>query len=454
MSTATSSDLVGTDVLPPARTGLRRLLDGSPRQRLLVSAAVMFVLLVITRVITDAEQLTASSTIGLTLRLAAPILMAGLAALWAERSGIVNIGIEGMMILGTWFGAYGAWYGPTLIDKIGLGMPPDWTAPWIGFVFGVLGGMLGGLIHAVATVRFNVDHVISGVAMNLFAFGGMRYLSELAFVGEEGGGISQSPKQVGSFPKFNVPVLGGGELFGWKSPDVLGSLEDHHWFLISDIAGVARGFVIDMSWATVICFSFVAISMYVLWRTKFGLRLRSSGEDPGAAESLGVRIVRLRYAGMLASGGFAGLGGAYLSIVSSSYYRQGQTANRGFIGIATTIFGNWRPTGVLAGATLFGFSDAIKLLSPESLTALFLFGTFIAGLAAIAGWYRKKLVRGISAAVIAVLFLIVYLTVDEVPDSLTQAAPYLITLVVLATASQRLRPPAFAGRPWRPGDSH
>ncbi len=455
MSTSTTSDLVGTQVLPASSTPRWiAALGGSPRRRLAVSAAGLLFLLALTRIITDADQLTASSTIGLTLRLAAPILMAGLAALWAERSGIVNIGIEGMMILGTWFGAYGAWYGPELIGKIGLGTPPDWTAPWIGFVFGVLGGMLGGLIHALATVRFNVDHVISGVAMNLLAFGGMRYLSELAFVGEEGGGISQSPKQVGSFPKFNVPVLGGGEIFGWKSPDVLGSIENHHWFVVSDVAGVLRGFVIDMSWATVICFSFVAISVYVLWRTRFGLRLRSSGEDPGAAESLGVRIVRLRYAGMLASGGFAGLGGAYLSIVSSSYYRQGQTANRGFIGIATTIFGNWRPTGVLSGALLFGFSDAIKLLSPESLTALFLFATFVAGLAAIAALYRNKLVRGVTAAVVAALFLLVYLTVDEVPDSLTQAAPYLITLVVLATASQRLRPPAFAGRPWRPGDSH
>lgn len=454
MST-TTTELTAPDApAPRPASPLARVLAGSSTTRMLAAGGGLLFLLAVTRVITDADDLTASSTIGLTLRLAAPILMAGLAALWAERSGIVNIGIEGMMILGTWFGAYGAWYGPTLVGKIGLGTPPDWTAPWIGFVFGILGGMLGGLIHALATVRFNVDHVISGVAMNLFAFGGMRYLSELAFTGEEGGGISQSPKQVGSFPKFNLPILGGGKIFGWKSPDVLGSIEDKHWFLVSDLAGVLRGFVIDMSWATVVCFSFVAISVYVLWRTRFGLRLRSSGEDPNAAESLGVRIVRLRYAGMLASGGFAGLGGAYLSIVSSSYYRQGQTANRGFIGIATTIFGNWRPMGVLGGATLFGFSDAIKLLSPDSLTALFLFGTFVAGLVTILALYRKKLVRGISAAVTGVLLLIVYLTVDEVPESLTQAAPYLITLVVLATASQRLRPPAHAGKPWRPGASH
>jgi simple sugar transport system permease protein len=251
-----------------------------------------------------------------------------------------------------------------------------------------------------------------------------------------------------------MPFLAGGELFGWRSPDMLGWLEERHWFVIGDAAGIVRGVVFNLSWASVIGIVLVFVSAYVLWRTRFGLRLRSSGEAPTAAESLGVRIVRLRYVGLLISGSFAGLGGAYLSIVLSSYYREGQTANRGYIGLATTIFGNWRPIGVLGGATLFGFSDAIKLLSPKSLPALFLFGTFIAGLVVIADLLRKRTVTAITAAIVGALFLAVFLSVDEVPDSLAQSTPYVVTLVVLAVASQRLRPPAHAGIPWRPGDAH
>ncbi len=243
-------------------------------------------------------------------------------------------------------------------------------------------------------------------------------------------------------------------MFGWRSPDVLGWFEDKGWFHVSDLTGMIRGVVFDVSWATVVGLALVPLSAWVLWRTRFGLRLRSSGEAPGAAESLGVRIVRLRYIGLLISGGFAGLGGAYLSIVSSSYYRQGQTAGRGYIGLATMIFGNWRPSGVLGGALLFGYSDAIKLKDPENVPALFLFVSFVAGVLMILSLVRRKAVSSVVGAIAGVLFLIVYLTVDEVPDSLTQATPYVITLVVLVAASQRLRPPAHAGMPWRPGDSH
>jgi len=406
--------------------------------RVFTAGCVLVVLLSLTRVITDAKDLTSSGTMGTTLRLTIPILLAGLAALWSERCGIVNIGIEGMMILGTWFGAFGAW-------KFG---------PWQGFALGLLGGAAGGLLHAVATVRFNVDHVISGVAINLLGFGGMRYLSELVFVGKEGGGISQSPKQKSAIPVFNLPFFAGGKIGSWRSPDMLGWFEKKHWFVVGDLAGILRGIVFNVSWATVLGLSFVALSTWVLWRTRFGLRLRSSGEAPAAAESLGVRIVRVRYAGLLISGGFAGLGGAYLSIVSSSYYRQGQTAGRGYIGIATTIFGNWRPTGLLGGATLFGFSEALKLRDAKSLPALFLFVSFIAGMVLIISMVRGRMITSVVAAVAGALFLLVYLRVDEVPESLTQATPYIVTLIVLATASQRLRPPAFAGRPWRPGEDH
>jgi simple sugar transport system permease protein len=409
-----------------------------PKTKAFFIAGTLLVLLSLTRVITDATDLTSSGTFETTLRVTTPILLAGLAGLWAERSGIVNIGIEGMMILGTWFGAWGAW-------KFG---------PWTGLALGIVAGSMGGLLHALAVVKYNVNHVISGVAINLLAFGGMRYMSELVYTPDTGGGISQSPQQKGAIPRFNVPFLAGGEIFGWKSPDILGWLEQKGWFLIGDAAGILRGFVENISWASAIALALVPASAWVLWRTKFGLRVRSSGEAPAAAESLGVKVNPLRYYAMLISGGLAGFGGAFLSIVSSSAYRQGQTASRGFIGLATTIFGNWRPVGVLGGAALFGFAEALQLVGPSSLPKFFLFLAMVCALLFCYSLVQKKLVPAANGLIAGFLFFLIYLEVNKVPEPLTKAAPYVLTLIVLATASQRLRPPAHAGLPYRSGEEH
>ena len=392
----------------------------------------------VTRLWTGFDNLTSSGTIGAALRLTVPIMLAGLAGLWAERVGILNIGIEGMMILGTWFGAFGAWkYGP-----------------WIGFLFAILGGSLGGLIHAVATIKFNIDQVISGVVMNLLAFFGVRYLSELVFVGQPQGGISQSPPQSFAIPKIDVPFLAGGPVGSSTTPDALGWLEERGWFIIGDLAGMTRGLMSGLSLVSLIAVLLVPLSAWVLWRTSFGLRLRSSGEAPEAAESLGVNVIRVRYIGLLISGGFAGLGGGFLSIISSSYYRQGQTAGRGFIGLATMIFGNWRPSGILGGAAVFGYSEGIKLVAGGSITGLFLFILIVSAIIGLTSLLQRNIKRGSTGIGIGVIALIAYLTVTEVPESLTQSLPYVITLVVLATASQRLRPPAKAGVPYRPGGGH
>jgi len=410
----------------------------SPRMRLLSIGLSLVAVMSVTRLWTGFDNLTSSGTIGAALRLTVPIMLAGLAGLWAERVGILNIGIEGMMILGTWFGAFGAWkYGP-----------------WIGFLFAILGGALGGLIHAVATIRFNIDQVISGVVMNLLAFFGVRYLSELVFVGQPQGGISQSPPQSSAIPKVDVPFLAGGPVGSSSTPDALGWLEERGWFLIADLAGMTRGLMSGLSLASLIALLLIPLSAWVLWRTSFGLRLRSSGEAPEAAESLGVNVIRVRYIGLLISGGFAGLGGGFLSIISSSYYRQGQTAGRGFIGLATMIFGNWRPSGILGGAAVFGYSEGIKLVAGGSITGLFLFIFFVSAIVGLISLLRRQMRRGTTGIGVSVIALIAYLTVDEVPESLTQSLPYVITLIVLATASQRLRPPAKAGVPYRPGGAH
>ncbi|MGA1034769.1 MAG: ABC transporter permease [Ilumatobacteraceae bacterium] len=407
-------------------------------RRVALIGITMLVLMSVTRVWSGYDDLTSSGTVGAALRLTVPILLAGLAGLWAERVGILNIGIEGMMILGTWFGAFGAW---------------KW-GPWVGLVLAVIGGMLGGLIHAVATIRFNIDQVISGVVMNLFAFFGVRYLSELLFGGQPQGGISPSPPQSAAIPRIDVPFLSGGPIGSWTTPDIFGWFEERHWFLLGDLAGVLKGLTSNLSLASLIAVLLVPISAWVLWRTAFGLRLRSSGEAPEAAESLGVNVIKVRYIGLLISGGFAGLGGGFLSIVSSSYYRQGQTAGRGFIGLATMIFGNWRPSGVLGGAAVFGYSEGLKLVAGGSITGLFLFIALVSALVLIITLSAPVMRRLVTTAVIGVLAFLAYLTVDEVPESLTQSLPYVVTLVVLATASQRLRPPARAGVPYRPGGAH
>ncbi len=421
------------DAMPTANP--RRM---SKAQRLVLMGLTLVAVMSVTRLWTGYDNLTSSGTIGAALRLTVPILLAGLAGLWAERVGILNIGIEGMMILGTWFGAFGAW---------------KW-GPWVGLVLAVLGGMLGGLIHAIATIRFSIDQVISGVVMNLFAFFGVRYLSELLFVGQPQGGISQSPPQSSAIPRIDVPFLAGGPIGGWTSPDILGWFEERRWFLIGDLAGILKGLTSNLSLASLIAILLVPLSAWVLWRTTFGLRLRSSGEAPEAAESLGVDVIRVRYIGLLISGGLAGLGGGFLSIVSSSYYRQGQTAGRGFIGLATMIFGNWRPSGVLGGAAVFGYSEGLKLVAGGSITGLFLFIALVSLLVLMVAMQARAQRRALTTVIIGALAVLAFATVNEVPESLTQSLPYVVTLVVLATASQRLRPPAKAGAPYRPGGAH
>ena len=385
----------------------------------------VLVILAVTRQLSGANDITSSGTSGAALRLAVPILLAGLAGLWSERAGVVNIGLEGMMVLGTWCGAYGSLnYGP-----------------WVGLLAGIAGGALGGLVHALATVTFGVDHIVSGVAINLLGPGVARFLSALIFTGSQGGGVTQSP-QVSQPDTFTVPFLA----------DALVSVEKHHWFLVSDAAGILGGLMTDLSWVTLIAVLLVPASAFVLWRTRFGLRLRSCGENPYAAESLGVNVYLYKYLAVVISGGFAGLGGAFLSLVASNFYREGQTGGRGFIGLAAMIFGNWRPGGLLAGAGLFGFTDALQLRQGEtSVHALFL--SLAIGLAAFGIFMlvRRKVIPGSVGIAVAVGVLVLYLFTDTVPQQFTQATPYVTTLLVLSLASQRLRMPAADGVVYRRG---
>ena len=429
--TATLEPTPPTPPAAPARTGRDAVpwLRALPSwQRGLVYVGLGLVVMSVVRIISGANDITSSGTVAVALGLAVPIGMAGLGGIFAERSGVVNIGLEGMMILGTWFGAYGAWQ----------------FGPWTGLLLGVGGGAIGGLIHAVATVTFNVDHIISGVAVNIVAGGLAKYLSVIAYDQASGGSAIQSPTQKAKIPTFNVPFVG----------DALRSLEQRHWFVLSDLAGVVRGITTNMSYATLLAIAILVGSAFLLWRTRFGLRLRSIGENPYAAESLGVPVLRLKYAGVLLSGMCAGFGGAFLAIVQASNYREGLSGGRGFIGLATMIFGNWRPGGLATGALLFGYSDGLQLRSSSSVPALFLLVAILC--AAIALWQVRgeRIVSGVITAAVGVGFLALYLLVDVVPQSLMPTTPYVVTLVVLATSSQRLRMPAADGQPYRRGEGH
>lgn len=417
MSTAT----VAKPQAPKPAPGRRRI---TLPVLLLVIAGVL-VLTSVVRLITDADGITSTGQMSTALRLAVPIGLAGLGGLWAERAGVVNIGLEGMMILGTWFGAWAGY---------------QW-GPWTGVAFGIIGGALGGLLHAIVTVTFNVNHIVSGVAINILALGVTRYLSTFTFENAEGGTSKQSPP-IDSLGTFDVPGLSN-----W-----LETLNQKHWFLVSDIAGLAGGLITDLSPLTVVAVALVPATWWVLWRTSFGLRLRSCGENPVAAESLGVNVYKYKYIAVVVSGGLAGLGGAFLSIVASNIYLEGQTGGRGYIGLAAMIFGNWMPGGLALGAGLFGYTDSLKLRGGgTNVHALLLLIAILLVFGALYLLWKKKMLPAAVTAVVSVLMFVWFFATDEVPNQVVTATPYLVTLLVLSLSAQRLRMPKADGMPYRKG---
>jgi simple sugar transport system permease protein len=393
----------------------------------LVGIAVLLVLMSLLRILTGANDLDSSGTLSATLVAAIPIGLAGLGGLWAERAGIVNIGLEGMMILGT-FGAgyFGYFYGP-----------------WQGVVGAIALGAAGGLLHAIATVGFGVDHIVSGVAINIIAAGAVQYLAALAFTGVPGGGQTQSPT-IENLPSITLSGIA----------DPLGDLEAKHWFLLSDLASIGGALTSRLSILTLLCLALFLLTYLVLWRTTFGLRLRSCGESPAAAESLGIDVIRYKFTAVIISGGFAGLAGGFLALVASSTFRDGQTGGRGYIGLAAMIFGNWRPGGLLAGAGLFGYTDTLRLRGGgDTIHGLLLL--VAVALVLLAAWQVRKgaTTSAYVTGGIGVLIGLWYAFSDSIPEDLTGMTPYVTTLLVLALASQRLRMPAADGKPYRRGSA-
>jgi general nucleoside transport system permease protein len=397
--------------------------------RFVLAAILGLAAVSLTRVISGQHSLTTGGAMGAAINSAIPIMLAGLGGLWSERSGIVNIGLEGQMILGTWFAA-----------DFGY----ETHSPWMLIVGGIVGGLIGGVLHAIATVGFGVDQIISGVAINLLAPGIAKYLAGIYFTSDKataaGGGPTQSPK----VNAFTTLVWHGAD--HW-----LDKVQAHHWFFISDLAGLLDGVVTSLNLFTIIALLLVPFTWFVLWRTAFGLRLRSCGENPTAAETLGVKVYTMKATAVVISGALAGLAGAFL-VDYTGVYHESQTAGRGYIGLAAMIFGNWRPGGLLAGAGLFGYTDGLQQQTDtKTVHALLLLVVIVLALVGAYALYQRRIKSAVITLVAAALVLLWYVSTDSIPAEFATYSPQIITLFVLAIASQRLRPPAADGLPWRRG---
>jgi len=274
------------------------------------------------------------------LRYATPLTFAALGGLVSERAGVVNIALEGMMLMGAFFGAYGA----------------DKTGSWVGgILIGVLAGMALAAIHAVFAISLRSDQIVSGTALNFVALGLTGYMYVDSY------GANGTPDNLPAVPEVNLPT------------DSLGFI------------GQAISQLNLLVWGSLLA---VVLVWVVVFRTRLGLRLRSVGENPKAAETVGISVFRVRYAAVIASGGLAALGGAFLSIGFVHSFSQNMTAGRGFIALAALIFGRWRPGGLLAATLLFGFSSALAQRLPEfspQLATLFQALPYVLTLIAVAG---------------------------------------------------------------------
>ncbi|QAA35121.1 ABC transporter permease [Clostridium manihotivorum] len=281
-----------------------------------------------------------------TLALATPLIFAGLGGVFSERSGVVNIGLEGMMIMGAFFGVYGSFLTGSAL---------------VGVLFALIAGGAIALIHAFLSINLKADQVISGTAINLFAQALAAFLIFKLF--GKGGQTDGVTGLAYNIPKAlrNMPIL--GKLVG-----------DLNWFVYAAVIAVF-------------------IAHFVLYKTPWGLRIRAVGEHPKAADTLGINVYKVRYICVIISGMLAGLGGAALSLGTTPLYRDGMVSGKGFIALAAVIFGNWKPKGTLFACLLFSFADAFQLKSqllglnlPTEIYSVF---PYIITMIALAGFVGK-----------------------------------------------------------------
>jgi simple sugar transport system permease protein len=287
------------------------------------------------------------------------LILAALGGLYSERSGVINIALEGMMLSGAFTAA-------AITAKTGN--------PWLGLMCAAVAGLLVALIHALATIQYKADQVVVGTAINILFLGIPALVSGAMF--ESTGATPQLPREQ-VLPDWNIPLID-------KIPKLNIVLSGHKPIVY---------FALLM----------VPVTYYVLFKTRFGLRLRAVGENPEAADTAGVSVAKLRYAGVLLSGILAAIGGAYLSIGQNSLFTRNMTAGRGFIALAALIFGKWHPVGAFLACLLFGIAEAISIR-----------------------------MQGVV----------------NIPVQFIQIIPYVLTLVVLAGFIGRAIPPKALGIPY------
>ena len=245
--------------------------------------------------------------------LAAPLLIAALGELYAERSGVLNIGIEGMMLSGAWGGFVATHFTKNL---------------WIGLFAAIATGLLLALLNALLAITFKVNQVVSGIAINILTAGMTMYLYRVIF------GIPLLPITIKPFQKISIPVL--------SQIPYLGNIFFNHNFMVY------------------LAFLLAPVAYYILYKTSFGLEIRSVGEKPEVVDSAGLNVYRMRYTGMLISGAMAGLGGAFYSLAYLNVFTSNIISGRGFIAFSAVIFGGWRPVRIMVATLIFGIADALS----------------------------------------------------------------------------------------------
>lgn len=306
-----------------------------------------------------------------TVRLSVPLILTALAGLYAERSGVVDIGLEGKLLAAAFAGA---------------GAAAVLGNAWLGAFVAVLASMGLAGIHGYASITQRGDQIVSGTALNFIAAGATVILGQAWF--HQGG---------------RTPALSGDARFGtWNLP-FADAVKD-----VPILGGIYSNLLSGHYLLTYLAFLMVPISWWILFRTRFGLRLRAVGENPGAVDTAGISVVRLRYSAVLIGGILCGLAGAYLSIAMNAGFVKGMSAGKGFIALAALVFAKWRPRNILFACLLFGFLDALSIRMQGTPLPL----------------------------------------IGKVPVQIFQVLPYILTVILLAGFIGKAIPPKASGRPY------
>ena len=347
-----------------------------------------------------------------TLILTTPILLPAVGELISERAGVLNVGLEGMMLAGAFFSFWAAWATGSLL---------------LGVLAGVAAGLAFGVIMSLLAIEAQADQIVSGVGINIVAIGLTTFLFDEIF---------------GARGLVELDRIGSIEIPGLSSIPELGELLFDH--------------------DAVLYFAFLSVPLaaFLLYRTKWGLSIRAAGEFPAAADTAGVSVRRVRWMSVLTASAMAALAGVFLALVTLGIFRQEMTAGRGFLALVAVIFGRWHPVGVLGACLILGGADALQLrlaareaVSPE---VWFVIAALAAGFAVhlvLRRQRERKVAFALSAAVALSGIVLLASSPDiKLPDQLWRALPFLLALIVLAGAVARARMPSDLTLPYRRGE--